>query len=151
MGSVGSVLRAMEVEMKIFSGRYSWDGKKHANEEPIAWFPGTYNLKIFDLTTDGPGGVTHLKPFLCIYSKTGEGMSISENPEKFAKHICSEFSLVLDKVLWAEEMPADSGQYEVIVFAESGRLGSSYFYRTSRRKPIAGEIKVIQKELVALT
>lgn len=136
--------------MKIFAGRYSWDGKKHTNEEPIAWFPGTYNLKIFDLT-DGKGGVAHLKPFICIYSKTGEGMSISENPEKFAKHICGEFSLAFDKVLWAEEMPADSGQYEVVVFTESGRLGSSFFYRTSRRKPIAGEIKLIQRELAVLS
>ena len=35
--------------MKIFNGKYSWDGKKHDNQEPIAWFPGAYNLKIVDL------------------------------------------------------------------------------------------------------
>lgn len=137
--------------MKIFSGRYSWDGKKHENIEPIAWFPGTYNLKIFDLTSGGTGGVVRLKTYLCIYSKTGEGMSISENPEKFAQHICSEFSLPFAKVLWVEETPADSGQYEVVVLTESGRVGNNFFYRTTKRPPIAGEIKMIEKELAMLS
>ena len=132
--------------MKIFSGRYSWDGKKHENVEPIAWFPGTYNLKIFDLAT-GTKRVTRLKNYLCIYSKTGEGMSISENPEKFAQHICSEFSLPFDQVFWVEETPADSGQYEVVVLTESGRLGNNFFYRTSKRKAIAGEPRMIEQEL----
>lgn len=135
--------------MKVFAGRYSWDGKKHNNADPIAWFPGSYNLKIFDVDR-GKRGVQHLKPYLCIYSKTGEGLSISENPEKFAKHICSEFSLEMDKVLWAEELQDNSGEFEVIVFTQSGRLGSTYFYRIDKRKPMAGEKKIIEKELADL-
>lgn len=135
--------------MKLFAGRYSWDGKKHDDEEPIAWFPGAYNLKIFNV--DGEhGGIKHLKPYLCIYSRTGEGVSISSNPEKFAKHICSEFSLKMDKVLWAEELQENSGEYEVVVFTRSGRLGNKDFYRIDKRKPMSGEKKIIEKELAGL-
>ncbi len=135
--------------MKIFAGRYSWDGKRHKEEDPIAWFPGAYNLKVFDVTSGGKG-LTYLKPYLCIYSMTGEGMSISENPEKFALHICSDFSLAMEKVLWAEEFPENSGKFEVIVFTRSRRIGNRYFYSISKRQPLAGEQKMIEKELAAL-
>ncbi|WP_136807818.1 hypothetical protein [Desulfosediminicola flagellatus] len=135
--------------MKVFAGRYSWDGKKHDNQEPIAWFPGTYNLKIFNISSSNTS-VKHLKPYICIYSKTGEGVSISSNPEKFAKHICSDFSIDFEKVLWAEEVIDNSGEFEVIVFSESGRLGENYFYRTEKRRPLVGEKKLIEKELADL-
>ena len=132
--------------MKIFDGIYSWDGKKIDNRDPIAWFPGSYNLKIFDVR-DSAKGVEHLKPIICIYSKTGVGMSISEKPDKFAREICDQFSLELEKVMWVEELEADSGDFEVIVFEKSGRLGSNYFYRFTKRKPMAGERRMIDKEL----
>ena len=139
----------MEVRMKVFAGRYSWDGKKNSSEEPIAWFPGTYNLKIFNLS-EKQSGVTHLKPFICIYSATGEGVSISANPEKFAKHICHDFSLEMDKVLWAEERKNNSGEFEIVVFTEKGRMGDICFYSIDKRQPLAGEKRVIKKELAAL-
>lgn len=136
--------------MKVFAGKYSWDGKKHDNKDPIAWFPGSYNLKIFNLA-GGRSGVRHLKPFLCVYSKTGEGMSISANPEKFAKHVCDDFALEdLERVLWAEELENNTGEFEVVVFTRSGKLGDTYFYRIEKRKPLAGEKKVIEKELADL-
>lgn len=132
--------------MKIFDGIYSWDGKKTENKEPIAWFPGSYNLKIFDIRSSSKD-VEYLKPTLCIYSKTGDGMSISEKPEKFAQEICSEFSLQIDKVLWVEELEENSGDFEIIVFQRAGRLGSNYFYRTLKRSPMKGERRIIEKEL----
>ncbi len=135
--------------MKVFVGRYSWDGKKHSEDEPIAWFPGAYNLKIFNVAGE-ERAVKHLKPYLCIYSKTGKGHSISANPEKFAKQICNEFSLEIDKVLWAEEQQNNSGTYEVVVFTERGRLGHTYFYKIDKRKPMDGEKKIIEKELAGL-
>lgn len=133
--------------MKIFNGRYSWDGKKHDNLEPIAWFPGAYNLKIVDLTEAGNSKVRFLKPFLCIFSATGEGVSISEHPEKFAQHICRDFSIEIDKVLWAEELRAGPGRFEIVVFTRNGRLGESFFYRVDRRPAIAGEVRLIEKAL----
>ncbi len=44
--------------MAIFKGRYSWDGKKNDQREPIAWFPGTYDLKIVDLAEGKKGNVS---------------------------------------------------------------------------------------------
>lgn len=135
--------------MKVYAGRYSWDGKKHDNQDPIAWFPGSYNLKIFRLADRKPG-VRHIKPYLCIYSKTGEGMSISENPEKFAKKICSEFSMEIEKVLWAEELGDKSGQFDVVVFTRSGQMGDTSFYNMEKRKPLQGEKRLIEKQLKEL-
>jgi len=135
--------------MKIFMGRYSWDGKKHNNKEPIAWFPGAYDLKIFDVAQGGRG-VTRLKPYLCIYSPTGEGISISANPEKFAQQICDDFTLEMDRVLWAEEMSANSGEYEVVVFTKRSCMGEVCFYSTEKRKPLAGERRIIEKELAGV-
>lgn len=135
--------------MKIFDGIYSWDGKKTENKEPIAWFPGAYHLKIFDIRSS-PKDVEYLKPTLCIYSKTGDGMSISERPEKFAREICNEFSLEMEKVLWVEELQEKIGKFEVVVFHKVGRLGNNYFYRTSKREPMDSERKIIEKELADL-
>lgn len=132
--------------MAIFKGRYSWDGKKNDQREPIAWFPGAYDLKIVDLT-EGKKGVTFLKPFLCIYTNTGAGYSISENPEKFAKRICSDFSLEMDKVLWTEQLQDGSDSFEIITFQKCGTVGDSPFYLIRKRKPLANEVKLIKKGL----
>ncbi len=82
--------------MTLFNGRYSWDGTKKDNREPIAWFPGSYDLKILS-RGDAKSRVKHLKQYTCIYSKTGDGLSISENPEKFGKGI-GKNSVDLEKV-----------------------------------------------------
>ncbi|MBE0586399.1 MAG: hypothetical protein IH612_21870, partial [Desulfofustis sp.] len=83
----------------IYNGVYSWDGKRHGKQEPIAWFPGSYYLQLFNLAENGQG-IAFLKPYLCLYSETGRGHSISANPEKFAKQICIDFALELERVLW---------------------------------------------------
>ena len=131
----------------IFNGRYSWDGKKKDSGPPIAWFPGTYNLKIIDCSDPGRG-VEQLKPYICLFSETGEGQSIYANPEKFAKQICHDFSLNIERVLWVEEFSDDEKRYDIILFSRSGRLGSSYFYRAKRRPALEKEIHMIHKQLV---
>jgi hypothetical protein len=135
-----------EMTMAIFKGRYSWDGKKNDQRDPIAWFPGAYDLKIVDLT-EGRGGVTFLKPFLCIYTNTGAGYSISEHPEKFAKRICSDFSLHMDKVLWTEQLQKGADAFQIVTFEKCGTVGGNPFYLTRKRKPLANEINLIKKEL----
>jgi hypothetical protein len=135
-----------EMDMAIFKGRYSWDGKKNDQREPIAWFPGAYDLKIVDLT-EGKKGISFLKPFLCIYTNTGSGYSISENPEKFAKRICSDFSLQMDKVLWTEQLQNGSDSFEIIMFEKCGNLGNNPRYLTRKRTPLPSEINLIKKGL----
>jgi hypothetical protein len=130
---------------KIFSGIYSWDGKKHDERPPIAWFPGSYHLHICEVER-GANNITPLKPHLCIYQETGRGHSISADPERFVRHICHDFSLSVDRVLWVERsrLPA-AGDYQVIVFTKSGRLAGQDFYRVSKRSPSGAELHVIEQ------
>ncbi len=131
-------------DMILFNGRYSWDGTKKDGRFPITWFPGAYDLKIFDRTNE-KSGIKHLKPYICVYSETGEGQSISVNPEKFAKEICYEFSLDIEKVLWVEDLLSEKDRYNVIMFNRSGRLSDTVFYKTVKRKAFAAEIKQIEQ------
>lgn len=129
--------------MIIFDGTYSWDGKKHGNREPISWFPGSYDLEIYRLPGEQPG-VTLLKPYLCIFAETGDGHSISANPEKFAKQVCADFSLELDRVLWVEKLSRE--RFEVVVFSRSSKLAGTWFYEIDRRPPTASEAELIRSE-----
>jgi hypothetical protein len=133
-------------EMEIFNGTYDWDGKKHDGRDPIAWFPGSYNLRIFNLTISS-GGVTHLKPYLCLFSETGYGHSISAKPGNFAKHVCRDFSLDLERVLWVEEFQEKEDRFEIIVFTRNGKLGDEPLYQPRRRLPTEGERTLIEREL----
>jgi len=128
--------------MAIFNGRYSWDGKKTDQREPVAWFPGAYDIRIVDLT-EGKQGITFLKPILCIYTNTGAGYSISDHPEKFAKRICSDFKLEIEKVLWAEQLQNGSDLFEIVSFTKCGILGKDPLYLTQKRRPLANEIHLI--------
>lgn len=132
--------------MAIFDGRYSWDGTKDDNREPISWFPGAYDIKIINLSLYQKA-ITHLKPYLCIFTNTGKGYSVSANPEKFAKRICEEFSLKIDKVIWVEQTEIDSDNYDIITFKKRGQLGENTFYSMEKRNPMPNELNIIKKEI----
>lgn len=132
------------MRMEIYNGIYSWDGKRHGNRDPIAWFAGSYHLLIHDLETHTQG-ITHLKQYICMYAETGTGHSISANPEKFAKHVCSDFSLDLERVLWIEKLVNEDDRFEVIIYSRSNRLGENLFYEVSKRPPTEAEMALIQK------
>jgi hypothetical protein len=136
--------------MTIFNGKYSWDGTKKNKREPIAWFPGSYDLKIFSIGDD-KGGVKHLKQYACIYSKTGDGLSISENPEKFARQVCDDFSLDLEKGLWVEDLLCEKDRYIIVMFSRCRRLGDTIIYTTSKRKPFNAEKRWIKEALAKLS
>ena len=135
-----------EIYMAIFDGRYRWDGTKQGAHEPIAWSPGAYDLKIFNYAPSS-AKVQHLKPVVCIYSATGEGQSISAHPEKFAKQICNEFSLEMERVLWVEDLQTEQDRYQVVSFTQSMKIGKTVFYRTDKRKAMAREILAIEQGL----
>ncbi len=136
----------MNKQMQIYNGIYSWDGKRHGSREPIAWFPGSYNLQIFDIGKDS-AGVTSLKQYLCIYAETGNGHSISAHPEKFAKQVCRDFSLDLERVLWVEKLFDGKKRYEVVVYSRSSKMGDTMFYRVLKRSPTDIELQIIEAEL----
>jgi len=135
--------------MAIFDGRYRWDGTKKGETEPIAWFAGSYDVKIFKCTASS-GKVHHLKSHVCLYAPTGEGQSISANPEKFAKQICDDFSLELERVLWVEDLLQDKDRYEVVIFNKSARVGATIFYRIEKRPAMESEIRLIRQQLSRL-
>jgi hypothetical protein len=139
--------RSAEIYMAIFDGRYRWDGTKQGEHEPIAWSPGAYDLKIFNYAPSS-AKVQHLKPVVCIYSATGEGQSISAHPEKFAKKICNDFSLEIERVLWVEDLQTEKDRYQIVLFTRSMRVGNIIFYRTDKRKPSDREILVIEQVLI---
>lgn len=132
--------------MAIFDGRYSWSGKKEDHRDPVAWFPGAYDLKIIDLSKNNPG-VTFLRPFLCIFKGTGVGHSISATPEKFAKRICFDFSLEMERVLWVEQDREEPDKFEVVDFKKWGNLSEDSFYQSRKRKPTKGELTLISREI----
>jgi hypothetical protein len=132
--------------MAIFDGRYRWDGTKRGEHQPIAWSPGAYDVKIFKCASSSEK-VQYLKPVVCIYAPTGEGQSISANPEKFAKQICNDFSLDIERVLWVEDLLTPEDRYEVVTFTRSGKMGNTIFYRTDKRMALEREVGMIQHEL----
>jgi hypothetical protein len=131
--------------MAIFNGRYSWSGKKEDQHDPIAWFPGAYDIKIVDLSVNN-SGVTYLRPYLCIYKSTGQGHCISANPEKFAKRICIDFSLDIEKVLWVEQDKEVAEKFEVVIFKKCGNLHQNTFFQFEKRKPTPREMTLISRQ-----
>lgn len=135
--------------MAIFAGRYRWDGTRRGEYEPIAWFAGSYDVKIFKRALPSEK-IQHLKPFICIYAMTGEGQSISAHPERFTKQICNDFSLELERVLWVEDLLKKEDRYEIVLFTRSGKMGKTIFYRTEKRMASESEVRMIQNELSKL-
>lgn len=135
--------------MAIYDGRYQWDGTKRGELEPIAWSPGAYDVKIFRCASSSEK-IHYLKPIVCIYAPTGEGQSISAHPEKFAKQICNDFSLDIERVLWVEDLLCNEDRYEVVMFTRSGKIGNTIFYRTDKRMALESEVLMIEQELSAI-
>jgi hypothetical protein len=135
--------------MTIYNGRYCWDGTSKDNRQPIAWFAGSYDLKIFACSVLSPK-VENLKSHLCLFSGTGEGQSISASPEKFAKQICADFALELARVIWVEDHLSGESRYEVVLFTPLSRMGSTVFYRVDKRMPLNFELRLINNALANL-
>lgn len=136
--------------MAIFNGVYRWDGTRSSDQQPIAWSPGAYDVKIYKREISGDK-VEMLKPYVCIYSSTGEGHSISASPEKFVKQLCNEFSLDLERVLWVEDHLSGEKRYEIVMFSRSSQLGNTTFYKVEKRAPLEHEIAQLKKELHAIS
>ena len=132
--------------MELFNGIYSWDGKKRDGRDPIAWFPGSYHLYIYGVGTDNDK-VTSFRQHLCLYSETGRGHSISAHPEKFARHVCEDFAIDLERTLWVEVNPSPTKKFEVIVYSRKSKLKELFFYRIQKRDPTETELALIEEHL----
>lgn len=134
------------LESSVYVGRYSWDGIKSGDREPIAWFGGAYDIVIYERPTLS-GNIELLKPNVCVYSRTGIGQSISENPEKFAKNICYDFSLQIERVLWVENLLCEEDRYDIVQFTRLRTIGNTILYKTEKRRADISEILQLKDEL----
>lgn len=134
--------------MTIFNGRYEWDGTKTGDQEPVAWYPGSYDVKLIPLA--GGEGVVSLKSVLCLFARTGQGQSIAAQPERFAKRICNDFCLEFSRVLWVEDLLTTDNRYQVINFLDAGQIGGKRFYKPVRRAATAAEVRMIDLALASL-
>ena len=137
------------LESSIYVGRYSWDGIKKDDREPIAWSGGAYDVKIYKRPTLS-GNVELLKPYVCVYARTGIGQSISENPEKFAQHICNDFGLHIERVVWVEDLLCAIDRYELVQFTRARKIGNTIIYTVDKRKPDFEEMEQLEDELLCL-
>ena len=48
---------------------YEWDGKSKDGEKPISWWPGSYHVKIINLSSDS-GNVSFLVPTIVLLKNT---------------------------------------------------------------------------------
>ncbi len=129
--------------MILFDGIYSWSGKKHSGEHPVSWWPGSYRIKIVDLSDTTPNGVLHMKPCVCLFADTGKGFNIRNNFQYFAKSICKEFGLNLNKVLWVEFF-SQGRTMDVATLEEGPRVGRETLYKVHWRPVHTYEIQWIE-------
>ncbi len=134
------------LDSSIYVGRYSWDGIKTGDREPIAWSGGAYDVIIYKRPSLR-GNIELLKPHICVYSKTGIGQSISENPEKFAQHICHDFTLHIERVIWVENLLCDKDSYDIVQFTRIRKIGNTILYNTEKRRADINEKSQIEDEL----
>ncbi len=70
-------------------------------KQTICWWPGSYWMRIIDLTLDIPN-MMHLKSHAVILKNRGKGTSLKNYIHNFAKIIAGEYALDIEKTLWVE-------------------------------------------------
>ncbi len=117
---------------------YSWDGKTHDNEKPVAWWPGSYRVRIVDLD-HGKKNVTFIKPLAVIMKNNGKGTSIRHCIHNFALKISKKYGFDLEKALWVE-MDDD---IRVARVAGRQELQDGPLYRMTWRKALPNEREML--------
>lgn len=132
------------VPMIIYEGTYQWEGKKRTSSTPVSWWPGSYNIKIIDLNELQPG-VHHIKPYVCIFSDTGNGFSVRNTFQHLAVAIGEKFGLDPSKVLWIEHFPGrDSNRMDAATIEPVTVIGTQTIYKASWRPIMANEITLVR-------
>jgi len=123
-----------EKNMILYDGIYSWSGKTSTGKRPVSWWPGSYRVKVVDLSDTTPDGVYHIKPMICLFADTGKGFNVRNHFQYFAQSICQEFGLRLKKVLWVEYYP-EGPAMDVATLNEGAMVGKERLY-TVHWRPI---------------
>ncbi|MGD9730936.1 MAG: hypothetical protein AB7U45_02045 [Desulfamplus sp.] len=87
--------------MILYDGIYEWDGRSTDGKQPICWWPGSYRMRIVDLSSDNPK-IIYLKSYAVILKNRGRGTSLKNYIHNFARVISEEFNIEIEKTLWVE-------------------------------------------------
>ncbi|MBF0257870.1 MAG: hypothetical protein HQK62_03360 [Desulfamplus sp.] len=87
--------------MILYDGLYEWDGKSTDGKQPICWWPGSYRMRIVDLSSDNPK-IIYLKSYAVILKNSGRGTSLKNYIHNFARVVSKKFNIEIEKTLWAE-------------------------------------------------
>ncbi|GEM_PF-179128 len=120
--------KQMTIMKILYDGIYEWDGQSRNGKKPFCWWPGSYRIRIVDITSDNPD-VLYLKSEAVICKNAGTGTSIKNCVHNFAKTISAEFNLEIEKVLWVEIDRKDASDIQVANLSPVKRAldGSSLF------------------------
>jgi hypothetical protein len=129
--------------MILYDGEYSWKGSVDRNERPISWWASNYHLKIVDLGRQ-PNGVFFLKPVIVKIHDTGQGASVVNCLPEMAKHICAQFELDLNRVLWVEDASDGEAGVQVASFETVATVAGEPLYITDWRPATPGEVDFIR-------
>jgi hypothetical protein len=132
-----------EKTMILFDGIYSWSGKTNTGKRPVSWWPGSYLVKIVDLSDTTPPGVFHMKPFICLFADTGKGFNVRNHFQYFAQSLCQEFGLHLNKVLWVE-CSSEGRVMDVAILKEGAMIGGERLYTVQWRSAHEDESALIE-------
>ena len=103
----------------------------------MSWWPGSYRVKIVDLSDTTPAGVFHMKPYICLFADTGKGFNVRNHFQYFAQSLCREFDLDLHKVLWVEIF-SQGRPMDVATLNEGALVGKERLY-TVHWRPVHDE------------
>jgi len=125
----------------LYDTVYEWDGKSRNGKQPICWWPGSYRIRIVDLTSKKPG-LSYLKSRAVIFRNHGTGTSVKQCIQNFAKTICQEFDLKITETLWVEIGYQDPTDIQVANLTPVTVIGGNRLFSATWR-PIRPNEKAI--------
>ena len=123
---------------------YKWDGKSIRGEKPIAWWPGSYHVRIVKLGTDKKN-ISYLVPIAVILKNAGTqpnmmNISLQNYVHNFALKLSKEYDLNINKTLWIEI----DDKIRVAVLTPVQKMAREILYSTSWRPIRPNELAMIK-------
>jgi len=122
---------------------YKWDGKRTSKEKPIAWWPGSYRVRIVKLEMEDTG-LSYLIPFAVILKNTSTpatmDISLRNYIHNFAQKLSKEYNLNIAKTLWIEL----EDTIRVAMLKPDRKLAHETLYSISWRPIRPNELKMIE-------
>lgn len=128
---------------------YEWDGKSTSGEKPIAWWPGSYRVRIVKLEIEDTG-LSYLIPFAVILKNKSTpatmNISLRNYIHNFARKISKEYDLDIGKTLWIEL----DNMIRVAMLNPERQLASEMLYSISWRPIRPNELEMIKPYITGM-